>query len=177
MDDSTSGCVDYVDCVDCVDCVNCVDCVDCAICLEPVNTYIVTHKCNCKPRVHESCFQLWINLYDSCIICKSPLRTFNKNSTPLLKIFDLEFQNSRLLTYLQLGIMCVTKLSKGINSPSVRFLLFNVGFGCAVLLFLICIIFLVGISVQTKYFLNYCKGKTINNNPYPNPYTVFFIKN
>lgn len=146
---------------------------NCVICLEPVDIYIYPNKCKCKLQIHKNCFQSWINLHNSCIICKTELSTFNEELSIKIKYFNKEFKNSKLLIYLDFVMSHVAKISEKIKNELIKYFLFNVLFGCFAFLNLIIIIIYIGTLSQCKYLLDYYKKKNIYNPPYK----FIFIKN
>lgn len=146
---------------------------NCVICLEPVNIYIYPNKCKCKLQIHKNCFQSWINLYNSCIICRSELSTFNEELSTKIKYFNKEFSNCKLKIYLDLLMSHVAKRSDKIKNEFIKYFLFNVLFGFFGFFNLIIIIIYIGTLSQCKYLLDYYKKENINNVPYK----FIFIKN
>jgi len=152
---------------------NLSDCsASCMICLESVNMYIIANSCNCKLYVHENCFQSWINLYSSCLICKSKIHNFNKIFKTKIKYFNDEFENSKLVFYLVNVMAYVTRLSEKIDNEIIRYLMFNMLFGCFVFFIFMMIVVYIAVISQSRYLLNYNKHKKCNSQ-----YTVFIEKN
>lgn len=143
----------------------------CMICLESTNKYAI-NICRCKIYIHDDCFLTWINLYNSCIICKSRLYSFDKNLNTRFKYLDRELEESSVLMQLDSIIKFISQLSNKINCSIIKILLFNIFFGCILFLFLIPILVYYGIISQTKYSLDYYK----DNKLYGTPYQIFTLK-
>ena len=103
----------------------------CMICLESTDKYAIT-ICGCKIYIHNDCFQTWINLHNSCIICKSRLYSFDKNLSIKIKYSNREFEKSSAIIYLDLIIKFISQSSNKINNSVIKILLFNILFECII---------------------------------------------
>jgi len=144
----------------------------CMICLESTDKYAIT-ICRCKIHIHSDCFQTWINLHNSCIICRSRLYLFDKNLSIRFKYFDRELEKSSAIICLDSIINFISQLSNKINNSVIKIFLFNILFGCIIFVCLITILVYFGIISQAKYNLDYYK----NNELYGAPYQIFTLKN
>ncbi len=144
----------------------------CMICLESTDKYAIT-ICGCKIYIHNDCFQTWINLHNSCIICKSRLYLFDKNLSIKIKNFNRELEQSSAIIYLDSIIKFISQSSNKINNSVIKILLFNILFECIIFVCLIIILVYIGIISQTRYILDYYK----NNELYGLLYQIFTIKN
>jgi hypothetical protein len=141
------------------------------ICLDNVETFIITNKCNCKLFLHEKCFITWSNLYDTCIICKSKLNIKNNNLTLKINYFNKEFENSHLISFFDYVMLYILVLSDKIKNEFLEFFIIN--FIIAPIASFVFIVFLIiiGINSQIKYYYDYFTNS--NNNKL---YSIFFIK-
>ena len=144
----------------------------CMICLESTDKYAIT-ICGCKIHIHIDCFQTWINMHNSCIICRSRLYLFDKNLSIRFKYFDRELEKSPILTRLDSIINFISQFSNKINNFVIKIFLFNILFGCIIFVCLITILVYFGIISQTKYILDCYK----NNELYGVPYQILTLKN
>ena len=161
-----SNSIEFVDLIDLHEETNCM------ICLELVNIYIVTNKCKCKLYVHENCFQSWIDLHNSCFICKSVLTVHCKQLQTKDKYFYEEFEKSKLIFYLEFMMSRVCIMSDKINNDIIKYILCNVLFGSFAFFNLIIVIIYITILSQSKYAIDKYKGVHVHNSLY----TIFNVK-
>lgn len=142
----------------------------CMICFEKTNTHILT-SCGCKYFIHENCFQTWLNLYKTCIICKTKIYHTSNSFIINFKYLDRELSNSFILEFLEKIIQFITKISNYITNQSIKFILFNVVFAIIIFTILIPFLLIYIIISQTKYI----KDRYFNNNIYGRGYQLINI--
>jgi len=145
---------------------------NCMICLEETNVYALT-QCGCRLYVHDDCFQSWLKLYNSCIICKSRLDPYSKKRAINYKYLDKEISKSTIFLLLEKIANFILKKSTNIKNPTLKFILFNMGFGCMLFIMLVCILFGYLVISQIKYHIDHY----MSNNIYGAPYQYVTIKN
>ena len=140
----------------------------CLICLENTDIYAIT-KCNCRYNIHKQCLNDWLNLYNSCIICKSKI-----NNSRFLRFdyLEKEFNNSKVLEFFDFIFDKIVILSNLINNIVIKTILFNIIFGCIMFLFFLPVLIYKTIMSQTKYTLD-----CANNNMYGLFVSFYRIKN
>lgn len=141
----------------------------CAICLELTNTQVLCN-CNCKFDIHKECLETWINLNNTCIICKYSIYFFDKNLLIKFKYLDREFGKSKIIYFLDYIMNKISYISTNIESSVIRVLLFNIIFEFLMFLMLISIFVYMIIISQIKYSFDYIKGNQLYGEP------IIFIK-
>ena len=142
----------------------------CMICLESTNIYAL-FNCRCKIYIHNNCLQTWINLHNSCIICRSQLYSFDKDQTIRFKYLCREFNNSQILICFNPMVKYNFRIIKQIKNSVIKWFLFNILNICIIFVFLLPILIYLGIKSQIKYLLDYYA----NNILYGNAYQLFTI--
>jgi hypothetical protein len=127
---------------------------NCMICLESLDTYIYPNKCNCRLPIHEKCFESWINLYNTCIICKTKLSTYDNEFSIKLKYFNAEFENSQFKIFLEFIIREISNKSQTIQTQLLKYLIFNLLLGCFAVTYLMFFIVCIGFVSQLKYLVD-----------------------
>lgn len=147
----------------------------CLICLENTNIYAIP-ICKCKYNIHKECINIWLQLNNTCIICKSKLLTYQKYTK--FNYIDKEFENSKIFDLLELLLNKLTYYSNFIENITIKIILFN-GFFAFLLFMMFMPIFLLKLVIsQIKYILdNYILDKYQDKNIYNSTISFYKIKN
>lgn len=142
----------------------------CLICLENTETFIIT-MCNCKYNIHKECISFWLNLYKTCIICKSKI-TYNENYIRF-NYLNREFINSKILVFFDFILNKITHYSESFDDTLIKILLFNIILtGLLFMLFIPILLYKITLS-QSKYIVDTMKCNSI----YSSPISFYKIKN
>jgi hypothetical protein len=153
-----------------VDPNNSSDDYNCMICLELVDTYIITNNCTCKLCIHEDCFKQWLTLNKNCLICKTKLKNISYTNLKL-EYFNREFSNSKLSLYLEFLMNVENIITRQISNEIIKYLLFNLLFVFFTFINITMIILYIWFVSQIKYLLDSDKLKTTQQKPYK----IFFF--
>lgn len=134
----------------------------CLICLESTYTYAI-NNCKCRFNVHEECFNEWIKLYNSCIICKSKIYSKNNKFSVICKYLNKEFEQSKIIYILEYFMNIFFNISNNFENTIIKILFFNCFFGTLFFFMFLPIFIYIIIMSQIKYYYDYIKGNNTLN--------------